>query len=105
MVVAVGMAWLQPIHFFGNPDWASPVVQLAMVLGLLVMTMAGRQVLKQLSSRQYRWLLIGLVGLIAIVQMLIATSFVDVARADPLFRSAAGTVISAGQAIIGNIIL
>lgn len=97
LVVAVGMAWLQPIHFFGNPDWASPVVQLAMVLGLLVMTMAGRQVLKQLSSRQYRWLLIGLVGLIAIVQMLIATSFVDVARADPFFVRQQALLLARGS--------
>lgn len=97
LVVAVGMAWLQPIHFFGNPDWASPVVQLAMVLGLLVMTMAGRQVLKQLSSRQYRWLLIGLVGLIAIVQILIATSFVDVARADPFFVRQQALLLARGS--------
>lgn len=85
LVVAIGFAWLQPIRFFGNPDWASPIVQLAMVLGLLVIINVVRQWLCQLPVRQYRWLLISLVGLIIVIQGLIAINFVDVARADPFY--------------------
>lgn len=85
LVVAIGFAWLQPIRFFGNPDWTSPIVQLAMVLGLMVIINVVRQWLCQLPARQYRWLLISLVGLIIVIQGLIAINFVDVARADPFY--------------------
>ncbi|MCT3297666.1 hypothetical protein EFP45_15865, partial [Lactiplantibacillus pentosus] len=96
LVVAIGLAWLQPIRFFGNPDWASPLVQLALVLGLLVCLNAGRQLVRQLSAKQYHWLVLGAIGLVVVVQGWLAVNFVDVARADAFYVRQQALVLASG---------
>lgn len=96
LVTAAGLAWLQPIRFFGNQDWASPLVQLALVLGLLVCLNAARQVVRQLSVKQYRWLVLGAIGLVVIVQGWLAVNFVDVARADAFYVRQQALVLASG---------
>lgn len=96
LVVAIGLAWLQPIRFFGNPDWASPLVQLALVLGLLVCLNAGRQLVRQLSAKQYHWLVLGAIGLVVVVQGWLVVNFVDVARADAFYVRQQALVLASG---------
>lgn len=94
---AVLVAWLQPVDFFGDPDWASPVVVGTLTLVTLGAWQAFRRWTARWSPRTYRLVLWGVGLLIGIVQLLVAVSFVDASRADAYFVRSQAIILAHGS--------
>lgn len=67
---------------FSGETWISSGVLLVLALGLLIILNGLRLWVARLSKRTYHWLLIGLLVLLAIIQVAIAVNFVDGTQAD-----------------------
>lgn len=94
---AILVAWLQPVNFLGDPDWASPAVTLGLVLGLLVIMNAGRWWVSRWQPVTYRRVLLGVLVLIAVTQLIVALNFIDAARADSYFVRSQAIAIAQGK--------
>lgn len=94
---ALLVAWLQPVNFLGDPDWASPAVTLALVLSLLIIMNAVRWWVAKWTPVTYRRVLLGLLVLIAVAQLLVALNFVDAARADSYFVRSQALALAQGH--------
>ena len=91
------VAWLQPISFFGDPDWASPVVMGSLTLAALILLNGWRRWMKRWSAVTYRRVLIGLAVVIVVTQLVVAFSFVDVSRADAYFVRSQAIALAQGH--------
>lgn len=67
---------------FSGETWISSGVLLLLALGLLVILNGLRLWLARLSKRTTRWVLIGLLVLIGLIQLYVALNFVDGTQAD-----------------------
>ena len=94
---AILVAWLQPVKFLGDPDWASPAVTLVLVAGILIIMAGLRRWVAIWSVTTYRTVLLGVLAAIVIAQLLVAINFVDAARADSFFVRSQVITIAQGH--------
>lgn len=79
---AVLLAWLAPVRFLGNPDVATPLVTGSLAFAVIVIINGLRRWLKRWQPKTYWRVCVGLGVTIILMQLLVALTFVDVARAD-----------------------
>lgn len=91
------VAWLQPVNFLGDPDLASPVVVGCLTLTLILLINGSRGWLRRWSPQTVQRVMWGLVALLAIIQLVVACSFIDVSRADAFYVRTQALALVQGQ--------
>lgn len=97
LCVAAGLTTFGPTNLLATQDWTSLVPRLFLVLIFSISFIGLKQWQQRWSIRTYHRCLWGLAGLILVMQLGVAISFVDVSRADAFWIRNQAIALAQGQ--------